>query len=101
LVYALGDDRPTERTLTSEVFSFTKWVVAFGATVTVPYLVQVTIDNLNIRKGAGTNYVKTGKYTGKGTFTIVEDETGTGSIKGWGKLKFGAGWISLDYATRV
>jgi flagellum-specific peptidoglycan hydrolase FlgJ len=67
----------------------------------VPYLVRVTIDNLNIRKGAGTNYAKTGKYTGKGTFTIVEEKAGTGSVKGWGKLKSGAGWISLDYATRV
>ena len=37
-----------------------------------PYLVQVSITDLNIRKGPGTNYGKTGKYTGKGVFTIVE-----------------------------
>ena len=30
------------------------------------FLVQVTATDLNIRKGPGTNYAKTGKYTGKG-----------------------------------
>ena len=59
--------------------------------------VKVTISDLNIRKGPGTNYGKTGKYTGKGVFTITEVKAGSGSTKGWGKLKSGAGWISLDY----
>lgn len=62
-----------------------------------PYLVEVTATDLNIRKGPGTNYGKTGKFTGKGVFTITEERAGTGSNKGWGKLKSGAGWISLDY----
>ena len=53
---------------------------------TCPYLVRVAIDDLNIRKGPGTDYQKTGKYTGKGTFTIVEDRAGKGSKKGWGRL---------------
>lgn len=66
-----------------------------------PYRVNVTISDLNIRKGPGTNYAKTGKYTGKGVFTIVAESEGTGSTKGWGKLKSGAGWISLDYATKL
>lgn len=65
----------------------------------VPFLAKVNINNLNIRKGPGTNYAATGKFTGKGTFTIVEVKTGKGSNKGWGKLKSGAGWISLDYCT--
>ncbi len=51
--------------------------------------------------GAGTNYSRTGKYTGKGIFTIVEVKAGQGSASGWGRLKSGAGWISLDYAVRV
>ena len=38
-----------------------------------PYLVRVSIEDLNIRKGPGTNYDKTGKYPGKGAFTIVEE----------------------------
>ena len=66
-----------------------------------PYLVEVTATDLNIRKGPGTNYGKTGKFTGKGVFTITEERTGTGSNKGWGKLKSGAGWISLDYVKRL
>ena len=65
------------------------------------FLVSVDITNLNIRKGPGTNYVATGKHTGKGVFTITEVKSGKGSVKGWGKLKSGAGWISLDYAKRI
>ena len=64
------------------------------------YKVKVDIYNLNIRKGPGTNYAATG-HTGKGVFTIVEEKSGPGSTKGWGKLKSGAGWISLDFATKV
>ena len=66
-----------------------------------PFLVRVSINDLNIRKGAGTNYARTGRYTGKGVFTIVEVKSGTGSAKGWGRLKSGAGWIALDYAARI
>ena len=65
------------------------------------FRVQVTITDLNIRKGPGTNYGKTGKFTGKGVFTITEVKSGTGSTNGWGKLKSGAGWISLDYCKRL
>ena len=70
-----------------------------GTTGFEPYRVRVSISNLNIRKGPGTNYAKTGKYTGKGVFTIVEEASGTGATK-WGKLKSGTGWISLDYAVK-
>ena len=69
-----------------------------GATVT-PYLVRVKITNLNIRKGPGTNYGATG-YIRPGIYTIVAESTGKGAAK-WGKLKSGAGWISLDYATKT
>lgn len=65
------------------------------------FKVQISISDLNIRKGPGTNYTATGKFTGKGVFTIVETKQGTGSAKGWGKLKSGAGWIALDYATKI
>ena len=69
-----------------------------GGTAT-PYLVRVTISDLYIRKGPGTNYGKNG-FIKPGVYTIVEESTGTGATK-WGKLKSGAGWISLDYAKRV
>ena len=67
----------------------------------VPFKVRVEITDLNIRTGAGTNYSKTGKCTGIGVFTIVEVQNGKGAKNGWGKLKSGLGWISLDYCTSV
>jgi len=59
------------------------------------YTVKVNITDLNIRSGPGTNYKVVGQ-TGKGVFTITEESSGTGATK-WGKLKSGAGWISLDF----
>ena len=70
-----------------------------------PYLVKVSITDLNIRKGPGTNYAKTGKYTGVGAFTIVEESAGAGSDQGWGLLKSYQsgrnGWVSLDYCKKL
>lgn len=65
-----------------------------------PFLVKVTASVLNIRKGPGTNYGTNGSIKGGGVFTIMEVRTGAGSTKGWGRLKSGAGWISLDYCTK-
>lgn len=65
-----------------------------------PYLVRVTTASLNIRKGAGTNYGVAGAITDRGTYTIVEEADGAGATR-WGKLKSGAGWISLDYCKKV
>lgn len=67
-------------------------VTNFPAT---PFTVKVLIDDLNIRKGAGMSYAVTGKYTGKGIFTITEVKNG------WGKLKSGAGWIYLENPSYV
>ncbi|CRH93454.1 N-acetylmuramoyl-L-alanine amidase [Chlamydia trachomatis] len=64
------------------------------------YKVQVSIANLNIRKGPGTNYDRTGQFTGKGIFTIVQESKGAGATL-WGKLKSGVGWISLDFAKKL
>jgi hypothetical protein len=65
-----------------------------------PYLVKVTADVLNIRKGPGTNYGKSGAIRDRGVYTVVGESTGQGATK-WGKLKSGAGWISLDYVRRA
>ena len=65
----------------------------------VPFVVKVSIKDLNIRKGPGTNYASNG-FCPVGAYTIVEESDGVGATK-WGKLKSGAGWISLDYAKRV
>ena len=63
------------------------------------YLVKVKADVLNIRKGPGTNYDISGQIKDHGVYTIVAESDGTGASK-WGKLKSGAGWISLDYVER-
>ena len=68
-----------------------------------PYKVRVAIDDLNIRRGPGTNYASCG-HTGKGVFTIVEEADGKGATR-WGLLKSYKsrrnGWISLDFAAKV
>lgn len=64
------------------------------------YLVKVTADVLNIRDDAGIEHEITGQIKDHGTYTIVAEKDGTGASK-WGKLKSGAGWISLDYTERI
>ena len=65
------------------------------------FLVQVATSLLNIRSGPGTNYGRCGTIAEKGIYTIVETENGPGSTLGWGFLKSGAGWISLDFVKRI
>lgn len=60
----------------------------------VPFLVRVSISDLRIRYGPGPWYEIRG-YIPRGVYTIVEVKDG------WGRLKSGAGWISLDYVERV
>lgn len=65
----------------------------------MPYLVKITASTLNVRGGVGTNYpIATTVRKGE-VYTIV-GEAMNGSTK-WGKLKSGAGWISLKYTERV
>lgn len=90
----------------SEIAGINTWVAVdnlslVGGTSKTSYLVKIAVSDLNIRKGPGTNYAATGKFTGKGVFTIVEGKNGQGSTKGWGRLKSGAGWISLDYCKKI
>lgn len=66
-----------------------------NTTASGSFKVKVTAESLNIRAGAGTKYKINGKITDKGVYTIVE----TDGI--WGKLKSGAGWISLNYTKRL
>lgn len=76
--------------------SITKETTAESA---VPYKVRIKISNLRIRSGAGTNYAAKG-FIVPGVYTIVDEAAGTGATK-WGKLKSGAGWVSLDYCTKM
>lgn len=56
------------------------------------FLVKVLCD-LNIRTGPGIGYAKAGCITDNGTYTIVETKDVDGVP--WGRLKSGAGWISI------
>ena len=53
-------------------------------------LYKVITNELNIRKGPSTDYDIVGVIKNNGTYTIVEVQNGH-----WGKLKSGAGWISI------
>lgn len=90
-------------TESNSVFDENGKVVYPTSTVFQPYTVRVSISDLHIRKGPGTNYGSRG-FTGKGVFTIVSEATGKGASK-WGLLKSYAskrnGWISLDYVKKV
>lgn len=59
------------------------------------YRVKITADVLNVRKGAGTNYSISTIVKRNEVYTIIEESNG------WGKLKSGAGWISLSYTTKL
>lgn len=63
------------------------------------YKVKITASALNVRKGAGTNYGIATQVKKNEVYTIVGEKK-NGSTK-WGKLKSGAGWISLAYAQKV
>ena len=67
-----------------------------------PYLIKVTADELNIRKGPGVKYEIVGVIKDNGVYTIVEEYM-NGSTK-WGLLKSGAAnrnkWISLAYTKK-
>ena len=69
-------------------------ITSNAPTASTSYLVKVTADALNIRKGPGTNYAIVGCITDKGSYTIVEENNG------WGKLKSDAGWINLNYTKK-
>lgn len=74
-----------------------KYLTAVQETREVPYTVQVTDPALNIRKGPGTDWTVVGCIRDQGIYTIIEEKEGQGASR-WGRLKSGAGWISLDYA---
>lgn len=63
------------------------------------YLVKINTKELNVRDGAGTNYDVNTKVQQNEVYTIIEEKM-NGSTK-WGKLKSGAGWISLAYTIKI
>ena len=86
----------SDRCLLSDIVSwvFNKDLTLEGAPAFQPYIVIVDTDVLNVRTGAGVSYpIATTVKRGQ-AFTIVEVKDG------WGKLKSGAGWISLEYTKK-
>ena len=65
----------------------------------VPYTVRITATDLRIRKGPGTDNAIVSVIK-PGVYTIVSEATGQGAAL-WGKLKSGAGWVSLDYCKKI
>lgn len=68
---------------------------ATSTPTTTSSIYRVNTDSLNIRKGPGTSYAIVGTVKKGEAYTIT-------NISGsWGKLKSGAGWISLKYCIKV
>lgn len=77
-----------------------KWLKAWdNALVAAPgfdeYVVTITADVLNVRAGAGTNYKINAQVKRHQKYTIIDEKDG------WGKMKNGTGWISLEYAQKA
>lgn len=59
------------------------------------YTVRVTADSLNVRTGPGTMYSIVRTVSKPSIYTIVAEQDG------FGRLKSGVGWISLEYTERT
>jgi N-acetylmuramoyl-L-alanine amidase len=64
-------------------------------TTTKEYKVKINTAVLNVREGAGVKYKVKTTVKKNEVYTIVETKGN------WGKLKSGAGWISLAYTKKV
>jgi hypothetical protein len=60
-----------------------------------PYMVRITEDELTVREEPNSDSVVVQIVNQGESFTIVEERGG------WGRLKSGVGWISLNYTERV
>lgn len=67
--------------------------------VKVPFLVNISISDLNIRTGPGVNHSRV-QFCPPGVYTIVAVSEGAGASM-WGKLKSGIGWLSLDFCKKL
>ena len=99
-VKAVNQSSSKRAYLLSDIVS---WVleqdIVDGQTAPTPaqnsFRIKVTADELNVRTGPGTGYNIDSVIRDKGVYTI------TATSGDWGKLKSGAGWISLSYTKRV
>lgn len=63
-----------------------------------PYLVRISISDLNYRKGPGTSYASYG-YIKPGVYTIVDEQDGWGLLKAYADKR--NGWVKLSYTQKV
>ena len=84
IVKAITDGKKVNKNTKKETTKTTK--------VFKQYKAKIIADTLNIRSGPGTSYKIVGTVKKGEVFTIVNE------LHGWGKLKSGAGWISLNYS---
>jgi uncharacterized protein YcbK (DUF882 family) len=59
------------------------------------YVVMITANVLNVRDDAGTDFKINAQVKKSQLFTIIDEKDG------WGKLKDGTGWISLEYTRKL
>ena len=59
------------------------------------YVVMITASVLNVRDDAGTDFKINAQVKKSQLFTIIDEKDG------WGKLKDGTGWISLEYTRKL
>lgn len=62
---------------------------------TTPFIVEITASVLNVRQGPGTEYPIIMTVARGERYTILE------VINGFGRLKSGAGFISMEYTNRI
>lgn len=102
---AKGDADAYKRVTTAKIASVMATAIEYGIgaikktvkkpAATTPYKVKV-IKDCKIRTGAGTSYKAVGSIKkGNTQYTIVEERKASNGVK-WGKLKSGAGWITLS-----
>ena len=63
-----------------------------------PYLVRISIPDLNIREKPTVNSKSHG-YTGIGVFTVVDEQDGWGLLLSFQKKR--DGWIKLSYTEKL
>ena len=89
-------DYDTAAELKKLAAAYAEGILEYLGVSELPYSIKIAnCTELNIRSGPGTKYGIVGKIADSKTYTIVEEKNG------WGRLKSGAGWISLAYTKRV
>ena len=80
----------TKKTTTNKTTKSSK-----TAAPSIPYVARVTASALNIRAEASLSSAIVGVIYRDESYTIVEEKNG------FGKLKSGAGWVSLNYIKKI